>query len=36
MISLEVLKLKFNVEIHLRLLFELNEIQTNAGTHFFS
>ena len=35
-ICLEVLKLKFNVENHLRLLFEFNELQTNAGTHFFS
>ena len=32
----EVLKLKFNVETHLRLLFEFNELKTNARTHFFN
>ena len=32
----EVLKLKFNVENHLRLLFEFNELQKKAGNHFFS
>ena len=32
----EVLKLKFNVEIHLRLLFEYNDLYTEAGNHFFN
>ena len=32
----EVLKLNLNLEIHLQLLFEFNELQTKAGTHFFS
>ena len=27
----EVLKLKFNLEIHLGLLFECNELKTNTG-----
>ena len=35
-IFLEVLKLNFNVEIHLQLLFEFNELHRNAGTHLFS
>ena len=32
----EVLKLNLDLEIHLRLLFEFNELQTKAGTHFFN
>ena len=32
----EVLKLKFNTEIHLQLLFEFNELQTKARNNFFS
>ena len=32
----KVLKLNLNPKIHLRLLFEFNELQTKVGTHFFS
>ena len=34
--SSEVLKLNLNPETHLQLLFEFNELQTKAGTHFFN
>ena len=32
----EILKLNLNPEIHLRLLFKFNELQTKAGSHFFN